>query len=265
METKDCFEEIGRYYDGLMEHVNYSRWVHVCTSLASLLPVGFRHLDAACGTGTLIKRLRRAGWTHCFGMDLSQAMLRAGRKHGDPFPSAMGDLRALPFADESFHFVSCLFDSVNFLLHEDELQACFVNVARVLKPGGMFYFDIVTQRMVIQHFAGQEWTEENPGFKSTWNSRYDQNAKIIQTDIRVNQNAEGTVRERIYECRDVEVMLARAGLTLLCAADAAGWRNRTHKTVRIDFVAAKNPSRDFIKDFGMAYTRVRKGLSNYAQ
>jgi ubiquinone/menaquinone biosynthesis C-methylase UbiE len=192
-------------------------------------------------------------------------MLRAGQKKGDPFPSTLGDLRALPFESESFNLISCLFDSVNFILEENELQTAFNDVARTLKPGGLFYFDIVTQRMVIQHFAGQEWTEENPGFKSTWNSQYDRNAKIIRTEIRVNRSAEGTVRERIYESRDIEVMLSKAGLTLLCAVDAAGWRNRSHKTVRIDYVAAKEPSRDFVKDFTMAFTRVRKGLVNYAQ
>ena len=46
--------------------------------------------------------------------------------------------------DERFDLVTCWYDSLNYLLEHEELVRTFINVARVLKPGGLFIFDMNT-------------------------------------------------------------------------------------------------------------------------
>jgi predicted TPR repeat methyltransferase len=85
----DSFEDLARYYDRLMVHVDYDRWYAVAGAIAGLLPRPFLHVDLACGTGTLLRKLRKVGW-NSFGLDLSVAMLRAGSRSA-PSRQAAGD------------------------------------------------------------------------------------------------------------------------------------------------------------------------------
>ena len=256
MNLQDSFGELAPYYDRIMDHVNYDRWYMIATALAGMLPPGFIHLDAACGTGTLIKRLRGNGW-NSVGADISYAMIRAGRRSGAGFPGVVGDLRALPVSC-GMDYVTCLFDSVNFLLSIDDVSRAFANIHNALSPQGVFYFDIVTERMVTEHFEGKDWTEDNGRFSSTWRSRYSRKTSIAETYVRVNSGPAGTVRERIYTQKEIQRALGHAGLSLLGAFDAHTWKPPHKRTVRIDLVAARDPSRALRKRFDSIYAEVRK-------
>ncbi|MEX2016830.1 MAG: class I SAM-dependent methyltransferase, partial [Candidatus Hydrogenedentales bacterium] len=107
----DPFGELARYYDPLMAHVDYDRWFVVATAVAESLALKTppRHLDLACGTGTLLARLRVAGWSS-IGADLSPAMLRTARKSRLIDRLVCADMTALPFRN-SFDYITCLFDS----------------------------------------------------------------------------------------------------------------------------------------------------------
>lgn len=249
MAAHDSLGEIALYYDGIMHHVDYDRWYAVTTALAALAPEPFVHLDAACGTGTLLKRLRRDGW-RSLGVDLSLAMLHAGLAgaRNRPLPAAAGDLRALPLAG-SVDFATCLFDSLNFLLEMPDLERAFIEMYGALRPNGLFYFDVVTQRMVTQHFEGQEWTENNGRFSTTWRSSYCRKTAIAETRIRVNRGAEGIILERIYTPHEIEKALGNAGFTVLGAYDANTWKSPGRRTTRIDYIAAKAVTRTLKKKF----------------
>ena len=259
MNAQDSFGELAPYYDRIMDHVNYDRWYMITTALAAMLPAGFMHLDAACGTGTLIKRLRAKGWKSV-GTDLSFAMIGTGRRTGAGFPGAAGDLRALPVCG-GIDYVTCLFDSVNFLLSIEEVMKAFGEFRSVMTPRGVLYFDVVTERMVTEHFEDQDWTEDNGRFSTMWRSRYSRKTGIAETSVRVNSGPEGTVRERIYTQNEIEHALDQAGLSLLGAFDAHTWKPPHRHTVRIDFVAAIKPSRTLRKRFESVYAEVRKQMT----
>jgi len=254
MANGDPFGEIARYYDKIMDFVNYDRWFMIATSLADLLPDRFVHLDAACGTGTLLRKVRRIGWKSV-GIDLSAGMIRAGRSRGTVSPAAVADLRALPFRG-SVDYVTCLFDSLNFILEEGGLEQAFGSLAGALRPGGLLYFDIVTERMITEHFDGQEWTEHNSQFSTTWRSKYSRKSGVAETEVRVTKGAGGVFRERVYAREQVEALVEAAGLTLLDTVDAYTWKAASRKSIRLDFVAAKRPSRATVK----AYPGVRRGI-----
>ncbi len=246
MSAPDAFDGLARYYDQIMNHVDYDRWLMKTLALAALAPPGVPHLDAACGTGTLGRHLRRHGW-RTIGADLSRAMIRAAHKDG-PFPAAVADLRALPFAG-AMGMVTCLFDSLNFLLERADLEQALQSIAASLAPNGILYCDIVTERMVLDHFDDQEWVEEEGNMTTTWTSTYDRRARIAHSEIRVNQAGPYFIRERVYDTAVVRAAMEQAGLTILGETDAETWRPPNKKTLRVDFVAVRGDARPLHKSF----------------
>ncbi len=99
-------------------------------------------LDVACGTGRLLRDVRLAWpafkWT---GVDLSPAYLGEARRHfGNLRPADWleGNAEAIPVPNASQDIVTCV-----FLFHElppEVRRRVTAEIARVLKPGGLFAF-----------------------------------------------------------------------------------------------------------------------------
>jgi len=93
--------------------------------------------EICCGRGEAVElvagRFRRA-----IGIDISLNMLRAARKdHSAPnLAFIQGDATRLPLADGAFDSVFML----GGIHHVNDRAALFREVARILKPGGRFYF-----------------------------------------------------------------------------------------------------------------------------
>ncbi|HSX77055.1 MAG TPA: bifunctional 2-polyprenyl-6-hydroxyphenol methylase/3-demethylubiquinol 3-O-methyltransferase UbiG [Candidatus Saccharimonadia bacterium] len=106
---------------------------------------GLRVLDLGCGGGLTTACLVQRGVT-VVGVDLSRASLhvasRHGRGHGHPKSVfACGRAESLPFADASFDIVWC----TDVLEHLSDLPAAIAQIARVLKPGGLFLYDTINR------------------------------------------------------------------------------------------------------------------------
>jgi len=239
MRPGNAFDGLSRYYDTIMEFVNYDRWEAICEGLEVLLPPGPLHVDFACGTGVLADKMRGRGH-RAYGFDLSRGMAAQGNRGREGLPLFCADMRAVPLGPCA-DIVTCLFDSLNFLLDEASVRAAIGEMARVLRPGGLLLFDVVTERMITEHFTGPEWEENNGDFRLRWKTDYDRRDKIATTRLRVNTGDAHEFRERIYEQSVLEDALAATGLQLLGTYDADRWRPVSPKTTRIDFVAAKPP------------------------
>jgi 2-polyprenyl-6-hydroxyphenyl methylase / 3-demethylubiquinone-9 3-methyltransferase len=106
---------------------------------------GLRVLDVGCGGGLAAACLVQRG-ARVVGLDLSQASLHvAARQTRRPgCPAAVftcGRAEALPFADASFEIVWC----TDVLEHLADLPAAIAQMARVLKPGGLFLYDTINR------------------------------------------------------------------------------------------------------------------------
>ncbi len=100
------------------------------------------HLDIACGTGRFLKMLKRARpRQRVTGIDLSRPYLREAQRILRPWSRTglvHGNVEYLPFADQTFQTISCI-----FLYHELPQKTRPIvtsELARVLKPGGRFFF-----------------------------------------------------------------------------------------------------------------------------
>ncbi len=99
-------------------------------------------VDVACGTGRLLRDIRLAfPAMQLSGVDLSAAYLEEARRHMGrlrPVHLKHANAEALPFDTASQDIVVCV-----FLFHElppDVRRVVTAEIARVLKPGGLFVF-----------------------------------------------------------------------------------------------------------------------------
>lgn len=133
--------------------------------LGGQLAPGARALELGCGAGygtDLI--LERFGADRVDAVDLDPAMVDRARRrltrHGERVRLATGDVtdlrRAIDAADDSYDAV---FD-FGILHHVEDWQAAVGDVARVLRPGGRFYFDEVTADALATR--GYRWLFDHP-------------------------------------------------------------------------------------------------------
>ena len=108
---------------------------------------GKRVLEIGCGRGVGIEViLRQFGAAHVTAIDLDPRMIeRAKRRHtsvpGDQLTLLVGDASAIDAPDAAFDAV---FD-FGIVHHIQHWQGAVSEVARVLKPGGLFLFEEVTR------------------------------------------------------------------------------------------------------------------------
>src|SRR3954467_11615980 len=106
--------------------------------------IGRRLLDVGCGTGKSFLPMLARGYevTAC---DISPGMVERAREAGDASGAEVfvADARELPDIG-AFDIAIALDDALNYLLADDELAMVFEGVARNLRPGGVFVFDLNT-------------------------------------------------------------------------------------------------------------------------
>ncbi|NLN92633.1 MAG: class I SAM-dependent methyltransferase [Candidatus Hydrogenedens sp.] len=258
MKQNDDFAPIAHYYDQMMEHVNYVRWERIADHLSLLLPRPFLHLDVGCGTGTLIELLSKHGW-NSVGTDLSRSMLEVAGRQRQISPLLQSTMCALPFS-RSIHMITCLFDSLNFLLTETDVEQAIQSFSDTLVSGGLVYFDVVTERMITAHFDNTGWSEDFGHFKSRWHSAWDPESRVCETSIRVNAGELSVTRERIYSREFLEKAVAKAGLTLLAVRDAYTWHEASRRSARLELVAVKDGDRSIAKKFESIDKNIRQLL-----
>ena len=103
-------------------------------------------LDVACGTGTFAMEMADRGW-QVVGLDASEAMLEQARLKAAArqLDAAWlrADLREFTIR-EPVGLVTCLYDSMNYMLTADDLLNAFRRAYAALRPGGLFAFDMNT-------------------------------------------------------------------------------------------------------------------------
>lgn len=142
-----------------------ARWIRDrIAGLGVTAPLKF--LDVGCGAGILTNRLSSEPGSlpnlkEIIGLDLSESSLAVARAHdpGCKVRYVQGDAQALPFADGEFDVVS----NMDFLEHVEDPQAIVKECARVLKPGGIFFFHTFNRNPLagIIVIKGVEWFVKN--------------------------------------------------------------------------------------------------------
>lgn len=121
--------------------------------LRPMLPPGGNAIEVGAGSGRLLIRLGQERPYRLVAVDYAPYSVRAVRENltrsalrGD---ALFGDAQALPFADASFDVVL----SGGLLEHFREPAAVVREMVRVLRPGGLFYADIVPRKTSLYRWS----------------------------------------------------------------------------------------------------------------
>lgn len=130
-------------YDGEEPHFRSENQEKVRARLKLLrarVPGG-RLLDVGCGTGFII-HLAADLFDEIHGVDITPAMMARVRRDKGNITLHQSRAEDMPFPDASFDAVT----AYSFLDHVEDMGALLREVARVLKPGGVFYADLAPHR-----------------------------------------------------------------------------------------------------------------------
>jgi 2-polyprenyl-6-hydroxyphenyl methylase/3-demethylubiquinone-9 3-methyltransferase len=104
-------------------------------------------LDVGCGGGLLAEEFARAGF-EVIGIDPAQESIETARAHASAsrlrIEYQTGSGEYLPFPEGSFDLVSCC----DVLEHVDDSERVIGEIARVLKPRGLFFYDTINRTMI---------------------------------------------------------------------------------------------------------------------
>lgn len=137
----DPYTLLADYYDGAWhEYSDYME--HLIADLERESGRRFRHVcDAACGSGLLLQNLND-GERRLSGYDRSAQMIERARLRLPGAHLALGDLREPPPVSGPFDLVTCVYDSLNYLLEEDDLRCFFRSARAVTESEGVLVVDL---------------------------------------------------------------------------------------------------------------------------
>lgn len=163
-----AYEALAPFYDAYTRSYDHHRWLGNLEAIALQAGLrGDRLLDVACGTGKSFMPMLDRGY-EVVACDISPAMVelarhRSGLEHTDVLVIDMRDLPRLG----TFDLATCLDDSLNYLLSEEELERALTGVARNVRPGGLFIFDM-NSRAVYEKLFSQDRVVETGGAMFCW-------------------------------------------------------------------------------------------------
>ena len=196
-------------------------------------------LDLGCGTGRLMLPLLRDGHL-VVGVDrarpmLSRAAARVARLGADGRRRALlvrGDLRALPFTRRRFSFAVAAFHTIQHCESDAELLQFFRGAAAALLPGGWLAFDTFapTRRFLERRgpSAPTRFRDPQTGRATSYSESHvldgPVGGRVLAMTFRYQPAAAGgkrarvvSLRHRLLQPREIEPLLARAGLTLIAS------------------------------------------------
>ncbi|NLT74650.1 MAG: class I SAM-dependent methyltransferase [Chloroflexi bacterium] len=212
-----------------------------------------RLLDLACGTGTVAIAMALQGW-EVTGLDGSEAMLTEAREKaralGDALPSGAllwrhGDMRHFRL-DTPVDLATCLYDSLNYMLTDQDLLATFRRVHAALRPGGLFFADMNTAYALETYWADQTYVTDSPELTVIMDSDHDQ--AIHRTTVTVTcfqrtgdlyRKIQETHLEQAYPNEHVATLLSDAGFRVEASYACFSERPPDEYTTRVFWVARK--------------------------
>lgn len=243
-----AYGELSKIYDKLIyEDINYTEMNNFIINICKENNIEFLdYLDIACGTGNMTIKLARE-FQNIYAVDLSEDMLREAFfkfKEGRINPRLVcQDMTKLDL-NHKFNLITCILDSTNYILNEEDLEKYFKKVSEHLKDDGIFIFDINSYYKLTEILGNNTYTYDEEGVFYTWENQLEDNIISMFLTFFIKKQElyerfDEEHEERAYKTEEIERVLHIANLQIVNIFDGYTYENIKKDTERIVFVVKK--------------------------
>jgi len=218
------FGEFAKVYDRLMNKDKYVGWGRIIEGVVEKysIPKGVC-LDIACGTGTVSGLLLKQGF-EVIGVDISGDMTRIAHANYPKANFIEADVRNFDIEErdrKKIVLAVSFYDSLNYLLSDENMLKMFESVARNLPDETIFLFDMNTRDHVNVYQQNAPKIFEDSESYITLRYSGEDRFWVIDIDLFLKQ-PDGLFEhykehhvERGYDEEDIAPMLKKTGFNLL--------------------------------------------------
>lgn len=184
------------------------------------LPPGSAVLDLCCGPGRHAIPLAQHGY-RVMGIDLNPEFVQQARGEAEALGLEArwqaGDMRHIQF-DGEFDAILNIFTSFGYFEQEKDNQRVLQQIARALKPGGLFLLETIYQPRVIRTFSPHGIIRYSDGLIVLEERRFD--LLTSRNDVHISllfpdgQRKEYLQSIRVYTLTELIQMFTSAGLQM---------------------------------------------------
>lgn len=214
--AEKAYDALAVWFEYLNDDCGYEQWSQYLVSLLKHYGAGPKGLDIGCGSGYFTRQLQKAGYDMT-GIDCSEAMLsQAVEKslaEGLRIPYLQGDMVSLRMPQRA-DFAVAVNDCVNYV-PDDKILTAFRHVAGALKKGGLFYFDVSSEKKLSA--LPPVCIDDRDDVTYVAFNRYEDGR--VTMDVSLFERKEGNIYERrdethtqyAYDAQDLFFTLSLAG------------------------------------------------------
>ncbi len=243
MERKAAYANLAKWFEYLNDDCGYENWSQYF--IMKLQGYGVSEgLDIGCGGGWFTRAFQKAGYAMT-GLDISPEMLDAAQaqamKEGVRGEYLLGDITKF-YTHKKFDFATAINDCINYV-PKNKLNAAFKCVKAALKKGGIFLFDISSEKKFREKIANTVSVDDRDEVTYVSFNREEIDGATMEVTLFVKQTdgsyqrLDETHRQYAYSEREICEALTACGFTVLGVEGHLGEDKRASD--RILFIARK--------------------------
>ena len=194
-------------------------------------------LDVPSGLGRHSIALAELGYS-VVGLEYAQRFVDEARRVAESLNVAVnffqGDMRNLPYEDQAFDVVLCLWSSLGYFDHSDN-QKTVNEFGRVLQRGGRLLLDVWNPYAMSAFHSPQHWHRFDDGTYSLSALSFDPNTGSYKETIcfiRGDAIHEKRITVRLYTPPELKVIFEKAGFKVVATTSAIGGKPATVRSER---------------------------------
>lgn len=207
------------------------------------------YLDLACGTGNVAINIADSFEDSC-AVDLSEDMLTIAydkfQQNNINCQFLCQNMSELSLG-KKFDLITCVLDSTNYIVEDEDIQNYFKAVSNHLKDDGIFIFDINSYYKITQILGNNIYTYDNDDIFYVWeNQLEDDVVNMFLTFFVKDKNGyrrfDEEHTERGYTESQIEELLENANLQVIKKFDGYNDKEVNDLSERILYIVKKKGS-----------------------
>jgi SAM-dependent methyltransferase len=198
-------------------------------------------LELACGTGAILEQLRP--YYGVAGLDISKGMLEIASQKVPQARLFLQDMTRFDLG-EPFDVVLCVYDSLNHLVRFEQWEAVFDCTREHLAAGGIFIFDVNTERKLASFAGAPPWMQWFGDDSLLLIDVRDGDGGIYDWKVRIFEHVRGStyrlhaedIREAVFPTERIKAALSKR-FSRIRIYDAERTRP-TARSLRLHFVCS---------------------------